>query len=302
MRNFGVISAYLSMLILLFTGCQEKIENEPVQVEKAIQTNAKPLHFNLPKLPESVSFCGEEIRLDNFDVQERMDKELIINSFYHSSTIQILKRAHRYFPIIEKALKENGMHDDMKYLCVIESALSNATSPSGAKGFWQFMSATGKEFDLTINGQVDERFNLPKSTAAACEYLENAHDKFGDWVAAAASYNCGMGGLSRVMEAQRSDDFFDLYLNRETTRYVFRILAFKSIMENPEAYGFDMEKMELYDPVLTREVSVKAPILNLSDWAIENGSNLRMLKLLNPWLISNKLTSNPTNYTILLPE
>jgi hypothetical protein len=302
MQKIGIFCSFLIIISLLFTACNEKekvVTNPP---EKTESTADKTFHVSLPKLPESISFCGEKIHLDNFDVKERMDRELVINTFYHSSTIQILKRANRYFPEIERILKENGMHDDMKYLCVIESALSNATSPSGAKGFWQFMSRTGQEFDLIVNAQVDERFNLSKSTEAACEYLENANRKFGNWVSAAASYNCGMGGLSRAMEAQQTENFFDLYISKETTRYVFRILAFKAIMEDPEAYGFNVKEMEMYEPVSTRKVEVTESIPNLSDWAVENGSNLRMLKLLNPWLVSNSLTLSPTNYTILLPE
>ncbi|MCH2223314.1 MAG: lytic transglycosylase domain-containing protein [Crocinitomicaceae bacterium] len=302
MQKIGICYSFVVSLVLLLVGCSENKNAVIDPPKKQESPQNKSLHFNLPKLPKSVAFCGEEILLDNFDVRERMDKELIINAFYHSSTIQILKRANRYFPEIEKILKEKGMHDDMKYLCVIESALSNATSPSGAKGFWQFMKPTGKEFGLTINNQVDERFNLEKSTGAACQYLENANRKFGNWVSAAASYNCGMGGLSRAMEAQQTNSFFDLYISNETTRYIFRILAFKIIMENPEEYGFNIKEMELYEPVNTRAVEVDKPITNLSDWAVNQGSNLRMLKLLNPWLVNSKLTINPTSYTILLPE
>jgi hypothetical protein len=252
-------------------------------------------------LPSEMSLFGEKIFLNGFDVRERLDKEVIVNTYYHSSTIQILKKANRYFPMIEKILKEEGIPNDMKYLCVIESALNQATSPSGAKGFWQFMPAAGKENGLKINKEVDERFHVEKSTRAACSYLKTAKRNFKDWILASASYNCGVGGLKRVMKAQQAENFFELYMNRETTRYVFRIMALKLLMENPTAYGFDPSVMELYQPVETRKIEVKKSIVDLAAWARKNGSNLRILKVLNPWLISNKLTVSGSTYIIELP-
>ena len=190
----------------------------------------------------------------------------------------------------------------MKYLCVIESALSQATSPAGAKGFWQFMPDAGEENGLLINNEVDERFHVEKSTRAACKYLKTAKRNFNDWILASASYNCGIGGLKKVVEEQQSDEFFDLYMNGETTRYVFRIMALKLLMENPTTYGFDPAQLELYEPIQTRKIEVDESIENLASWAKENGSNLRMLKVLNPWLISNKLTISDTTFTIELPK
>lgn len=285
------------MVIGFTLSCQ----NQSIEKEDEIAVQTVESEESFPEIPEKMSLFGEEIHLDNFDIRERLDKEVIVNTYFHSSTIQILKKANRYFPMIERILAEQGIPDDMKYLCVIESALNQATSPAGARGFWQFMPAAGKENGLLINKEVDERFHVEKSTLAACKYLKTARRNFDDWILASASYNCGIGGLKKVLKAQQGDNFFDLYMNRETTRYVFRIMALKLLMENPTAYGFNPDKMELYEPVKTRQLTIEESISDLAVWAKENGSNLRMLKVLNPWLISNKLTVSGTSFTIELP-
>lgn len=296
MRKTRVL--FLSLLALSFIlSCQ----NQDTQAVDHTSVEAGAEMDDYRKLPTEMSLFGENILLNNFDIRERLDKELIVNTYFHSSTIQILKKANRYFPMIEKILAEEGIPNDMKYLCVIESALNQATSPSGAKGFWQFMPAAGAENGLLINREVDERFHVEKSTRAACSYLKTAKRNFDDWILASASYNCGVGGLKRVMKAQQAESFFELYMNRETTRYVFRIMALKLLMENPKAYGFDPANMELYNPIKTRKIIVKESIVDLTAWARKNGSNLRMLKILNPWLISNKLTVSKSTYIIELP-
>ena len=294
-KTRSLILSILAISVLLSCENQKEMtaESEPIQAEG--KTDAHP------KLPTEMSLFGEEILLDNFDIRERLDKEIIVNTYYHSSTIQILKKANRYFPIIEKILEEEGIPNDMKYLCVIESALNQATSPSGAKGFWQFMPAAGAENGLRINSEVDERFHVEKSTRAACAYLKTAKRNFKNWVLASASYNCGIGGLKKVMKAQEAENFFEIYMNRETSRYVFRIMALKLLMENPTAYGFDPTKMELYQAIETRKVEVTESISDLGTWARKNGSNLRMLKILNPWLISSKLTVTGATFSIELP-
>ena len=213
-----------------------------------------------------------------------------------------MKRANRYFPEIEKALKENGIPDDFKYLCLIESGLIQAVSPAGAQGFWQFMPNTATEFNLTVNDQIDERLDVTKSTIAACQYLKNAQHKFNNWMLTAASYNSGMGGIQNALDDQMVDRYFDLHLNNETSRYVFRILAMKIIFENPEAYGFSKEQIELYEPIPTRKIQVKSSISDLKQWAKSNGSNYRMLKVLNPWILSDKLTVTNQVLTIELPK
>ncbi len=283
----------------MLSSCSSTEKQKEKDMTEIIQ---KTESFQLPDLPKSVSFCGEEFPLDNFDVRERLDKELIVNAYYHSSTIQGLKRANRYFPEIEKALKENGIPDDFKYLCLIESGLSQAVSPAGAKGFWQFMPATAEEFNLTVNNQIDERLDVTKSTNAACKYLRKAQNKFNNWMLTAASYNAGMGGIQNAMEDQLVERYFDLHLNNETSRYVFRILAMKIIFENPEAYGFSKEQIELYEPIATRKIEVKEVIPDLKKWAKENGSNYHMVKVLNPWILRDKLDVRNEVLTIELPK
>lgn len=283
----------------MLSSCSSTEKQKEKDMTEIIQ---KTESFQLPDLPKSVSFCGEEFPLDNFDVRERLDKELIVNAYYHSSTIQGLKRANRYFPEIEKALKENGIPDDFKYLCLIESGLSQAVSPAGAKGFWQFMPATAEEFNLTVNNQNDERLDVTKSTNAACKYLRKAQNKFNNWMLTAASYNAGMGGIQNAMEDQLVERYFDLHLNNETSRYVFRILAMKIIFENPEAYGFSKEQIELYEPIATRKIEVKEVIPDLKKWVKENGSNYHMVKVLNPWILRDKLDVRNEVLTIELPK
>ena len=289
----------IALISIGFKSCSdtESVNNKD-ENEKILVTEQQ----SLPPLPDSVSFCGQLVAIDNFDLEERLDLELIVNSYYHSATIQIIKRANRYFPEIERVLEEEGMPDDLKYIAVIESSLKQAISRTGAKGFWQFMPAAGKEHGLEMSAQVDERFHIEKSTRAACDYFKNSMRKFDDWYLAAASYNCGIGGLNKEIERQESTNFFDLYLNKETSRYVFRLLALKIILQNPKAYGFDPEKLELYEGVDTKSYKVTSSIDDLAIWAKNKGSNLRMLKVLNPWLIGNSLPVGQKEYTIKLPK
>ena len=283
--------------LLFLVSCDNEIEIRDKKIEKQ-EVN---LNFHLPKLPQSVLFCGKEYNLDNFDIKERLDKELIINTYYHSSTIQSFKRANRFFSKLELLLKENDVPDDMKYLCLIESGLIQAVSPSGAKGFWQFMPLTAKEYGLKVNKEIDERLHIEKSTIAACEYLNDANEHFDDWVLSAAAYNRGVAGIESDLSSQNVSNYFDIHLNNETSRYVFRILALKIIFENPEAYGFNIDDIELYEPFKTRIIEVDYTINNLMIWAKEQNSNYHMLKLLNPWLISTKLTYKGTKFQIQLP-
>lgn len=277
-------------------------ESEPKVEEKTTVETSKEA-FVLPELPKEMTFAGQTIVLDNFDIKERLDKELIVNTYYHSSTIQSFKRANRYFPTLEKILAEENVPEDFKYLCLIESGLTQAVSPAGAKGFWQFMPKTGEEYGLTVNQEVDERLHIEKSTHAACEYLKDANAKFDDWLLTSASYNRGVGGITRDLETQEVEDYFDLHLNNETSRYVFRILALKLIFESPEAYGFNKDKLSLYESIPTRSIEVSSSIDNLMHWAKENGSNFHMLKTLNPWIRGNKLTIRQSkSYIIQLPK
>jgi hypothetical protein len=252
--------------------------------------------------PTAIDFAGEKAPLQIADVRERLDRELLVNANLHSSTILIMKRANRAFPIIEPILKQYGVPDDFKYLAVIESALTNAVSPSGAKGVWQFMPETAKEKGMEVNESVDERYHLQKATEAACKYLVAAKQKFGNWTLAAASYNGGMNGVNTKIVEQQVTDYYDLLLTDETSRYVFRILALKEIMKHPDLYGFEVDKNEMYDYIPTKTIEVDSSITDLAVFAKKQGINYKILKIHNPWLRDKKL-SNPTKkkYLIEIP-
>lgn len=251
---------------------------------------------------KTLDFCGEKVPMHIADVQERYDRELTINRNLHASTELVIKRANRMFPVMEPILKKYGVPDDFKYLAVIESRLENAVSPAGARGVWQFMPATAKEYGLEVNEIIDERYHLEKATEAACKYLLDAKKRFGSWTMAAASYNGGMAGMTRQMDRQKATDYYDLLFIEETSRYVFRILALKEIMRNPEKYGYNIPQNELYKPIKTKKISVSTSVENLADWSIEQGINYKVLKIHNPWLrdISLKNTSGK-NYQIEIP-
>ena len=252
--------------------------------------------------PSEVDFAGEKTPLTIADVKERFDRELLINANLHSSTILIIKRANRAFPIIEPILKQYGVPDDFKYLAVIESALVNAVSPAGARGIWQFMPDTAKEKGMEVSESVDERYHLIKSTEAACKYLLAAKQKFGNWTLAAASYNGGMTGVNTKITEQKVSDYYDLLLTDETSRYVFRILALKEIMKNPTLYGFQLSNNELYEIIPTKKIVVDSTITDLATFAKTQGINYKILKIHNPWLRDKKL-SNPTKkkYELEIP-
>lgn len=271
--------------------------------EAAPKPNHPAQDVYAPEMPETVEFAGEALPMDNFDAKERFDRELISNCFRHSATFLFFKKANRYFPIIEPILKANGVPDDMKYLSVAESALSNAVSPAGARGFWQFMSGSAKERNLEVNSEVDERYHLEKATVAACKYLKEAHKELGSWTLAAASYNMGKAGLKKRMREQGGTTYFDLHLNSETSRYVSRIMAIKEIMKNPTRYGFHLEPKDLYPAMPAfKTVTVKGSVPSFPEFAKENKTTYRMLKLYNPWLRKTSLTNkyNKT-YKIRIP-
>ncbi len=250
----------------------------------------------------SLNFCDEKVPMHIADVEERFDRELTINKSLHASTELVIKRSTRYFPVMEPILKKYGIPDDFKYLAVIESKLENAVSPAGARGVWQFMPATAKEFGLEVNDVVDERYHLEKSTEAACKYLLAAKKKFGSWTLAAASYNGGMAGVSKQQERQKMDNYYDLLLTEETSRYVFRILALKELMKNPAKYGYSIPENEMYKTIPTKIVEVNTSIENLADFAIEQGINYKILKIHNPWLRDISLTNKTGKfYAIEIP-
>ncbi len=252
--------------------------------------------------PTEVDFAGEKTPLQISDVRERLDRELLINANLDATTALIIKRANRVFPIIEPILAKYGVPDDFKYLAVIESGLVNAVSSAGARGVWQFMPETAKEKGMEVNDIVDERYHLEKSTEAACRYLLAAKEKFGSWTLAAASYNGGMNGITKRIDEQKVNNYYDLALTEETSRYVFRILALKEIMRQPAKYGFNIYPSDLYTQIPTKKVAVDSSITDLTGFAISQGINYKILKIHNPWLRDKKLV-NPTKkrYEIEIP-
>lgn len=278
-------------------------DNDEKKTDKEYQQHISEKYkvFSLPT-PHDLDFAGEKIPLEDIDIRERLDKELVINTYYHSQTFFVLKKSKRWFPIIEPILKEEGVPDDFKYLAVIESNLDNVVSPAGASGVWQFMKSTGLNYDLEINAFVDERYNIEKSTRAACKYLKQSYAYFKSWTLAAASYNMGTGGIQTTLKEQNVSNYYDLYLNQETARYVFRIAAMKAIFESPESYGFNVRPKDYYEPYQTQTIEVDSTIGNLNTFAQEKGFNLKIIKLLNPWLRDKSLPNKTRKkYSILLP-
>jgi membrane-bound lytic murein transglycosylase D len=256
-----------------------------------------------PEIPTYLEFAGEKIPTENFEVFERMEREFLSNTYWHSATILAIKRANRWFPVIEPILKKNSIPDDFKYLAVAESNLDNVVSPAGATGFWQFMKPAGEKYGLEINSQVDERYHVEKSTEAACKYLKDSYNLFGSWIASAASYNMGQDGVKKQQTRQKAKNYFNLVLNSETSRFVARIVSLKYILQNPEKYGFDIKSEEKYKPIEYAEVTLDSSVADLADYANSFGVNYFILKMYNPWLRDNYLSNKiKTAYTIKLPK
>lgn len=291
---FGLAFVGLSSLFMFATKGEESNETD-----KSLLVSCET---KLTPRPKSIKFLDESVPLHITDVKERLDRELLVNTYWHSNTILLMKRANKYFPIIEPILKKNGVPDDFKYLATIESGLDNVVSPAGARGFWQIMPRTAKELNLEITKTVDERYNLELATEAACKYLLKSKEELGSWALVAASYNVGLSAVKRRMEEQHVNSYFDLYLPTETARYVFRIIAIKEIMENPLKYGFAIEKDELFQYEPTKNITVDTTITNLALFAKTHGINYKLLKLHNPWLRDKYLEDKSGKlYTIKIP-
>jgi len=255
------------------------------------------------QVPDYLDFAGESVPLSNPDILERMDRELLVNTYWQSNGLLMFKRAQKFFPIIEPILAKHGIPDDFKYLAVIESGLTNAKSPAGASGVWQIMKATGRENGLEVNKNVDERYNLEKSTEVACKYLKKAKNRLGTWTLAAAAYNAGNAGISRRLKAQDVTTYYDLLLGEETGRYVFRIIALKEILSNPNKYGFNFRDKDLYQPIPTYKVAVDSVVTDFSGFAKHFGINYKILKLHNPWLREKHLNNaSKKEYLIEIPR
>ncbi|TDH25539.1 lytic transglycosylase domain-containing protein [Segetibacter sp. 3557_3] len=298
-RSIVVFSVGTLFGMFLIAQCAFKDDEQSGTTKYQAQVLPK---LYLPEVPKQASFAGESVPLDRWEVHEAFDRELIYNYNNPGHISYILKLSKRYFPLIEERLKANNIPDDFKYLCVAESNLQNLISKVGATGFWQFMKTTGPGYNLQISEDVDERYEVRKSTDAACKYLKQAYDRFGSWTAAAASYNCGMGGYNAQATFQQSKYYYDLQLPEETNKYIFRILSFKELMSNAKQMGYMVTDDNGYRTIETRQVVVTSSISNLAQWAIDKGTTYKMVKLLNPWL-RNRSLSVPAgkSYTISLP-
>jgi len=300
-RLYYVIIGFTSAVVLLFIFNFDS-PNSSISKNSNIQF---PQGYSVvsPYIPEQLDFCGENVPLENIDVRERIEREFIVQTYYHSASVLSLKRINRWFPVIEEILKEKGIPDDFKYLALAESGLANVVSPAGATGYWQFMKDAGKSYGLIINKEIDERYNVEKSTYAACDYLLDARKKFGSWTLAAASYNKGQNGISNQLGRQKATNYFNLVLNEETSRYIPRIISLKYVMRNPKRYGFDVNHDQLYPPYNTYKVKLDTAVAHFADYAKLHGLNYKTLKLFNPWLRDNYLTNKKKKrYFITLPK
>ena len=287
-------------IILSIAQSFKGINEKPVGSHQATDTLYNIKSFNLP---DDVTFAGEKMPLDNFDTRESLEREILTSAYRHSSTILIIMRANRYLPLIEKILKKNNVPDDFKYLVAAESEYSNMVSPAGATGFWQIMPETGREEGMEINTVVDERYDVEKSTQFACDYFLRSYEKYGNWTLAAASYNGGRNGIDEQIDIQHERNYYDLLLTEETARYIFRAVAYKLVISDPQNYGFKIAKKDLFPELKYYEVKVDTSITDFSEFAKKFGTNYKMLKILNPWLRKPYLTPKPhKEYQIKIPS
>lgn len=299
--NALIIAVAMLASSVILVSAFKKDDSESKTAYKTMDEDVLGPQYYSVKVPAYIDFAGEPVPVHIDDVKERLERELIVNAYRHSSTFLLLKRKTRWFPVIEQILAEEGVPDDFKYLCVAESALAQAVSPSNAVGFWQFLSGTAKEYGLEVNREVDERYHVEKSTRAAAKYLKKAKAKFGTWTEAAASYNMGMSGLTNQQKRQGEDGYYDILLNSETSRYVFRILALKEVLSNPTNYGFMLDYEDQYQPYQYREVFVDASVEDFATFAKQHNTNYKTLKILNPWLRDKTLTVKSNTYKIKVP-
>ncbi len=301
MKKLAIVAIILASVAIAgeaFIFATQKDTSEELHV-RAIRADYR---VYAPSIPDSLTFCGERVPLNLYYVREGLDRELVSNMYYQSSTLFNIKRATRVFPTIERILKEEGVPQDMKYLCVIESSLQNVTSPAGAGGYWQFMKATGQKYGLEITDEIDMRNDLEASTRAACRYLKSMKAQFGGWTEAAAAYNCGENGMERRLANQRQKSYYDLYLNRETQRYVYRILALKLIMQHPQDYGYTVRRCDTYPELPYEEVTLSGQNVDLVQFAVDNGTSYKMLRTYNPWITTDKLKNKANKtYKVRIP-
>ena len=295
----GVI-VVISTLIFAVQSNNQLIELKEEAAQKSV---AEGYRITPIAIPEDLNFAGEKVPQDDPEIMERIDREFLVNTYWQSNAMLLMKRSNKYFPVIEPILAKNGVPDDFKYLAVAESGLDNVVSPARATGFWQIMKATGQEYGLEINKNVDERYNLQKSTEVACQYLKKYKKKYGNWTLAAAAYNTGTGSVDKYLRTQKVSDYYDLLLGSETGRYVFRIMAIKEILSHPDKYGFDLEKDDFYSAAPTFTVEVDTPVSSFADFANQYEINYKILKRHNPWLREAHLNNaSKKKYMIEIPN
>jgi len=292
----------ISLIVLVFIGYQF-LESSTYPAEKGRGEKTDQWFFRTVEVPDTLTFAGEPVPLKYSDVYESLDRELLVNSYFHSQTLRYLKMAPRFFSMIEPILKEDSIPDDFKYLALAESGFDpTIVSPAGAVGFWQFMKGTARDYGLEVDGEIDERYNIEKSTHAACAYFHESYEKYGSWTMVAATYNAGRNFVDKQIERQKETNYYNLLLGEETERYVFRILALKLVLENPKKYRFLVPEDELYPKWKTKTIKISGAVPDFADFAKEQGTNYKILKMLNPWLREAYLTNRAgKTYEIKLP-
>ena len=297
----SLIAIIMVSSLLIFSTKNSDINPEN-NVKENNKNTSETYQIKALKIPAELNFAGERVPLEKADIKERIDRELLVNTYWQSNGLLLLKRTHKYFPIIEPILEKNGIPNDFKYLAVIESGLQNVTSPAGAKGFWQIMKGTARDNGLEVNDNIDERYHIEKATQVACDYLKASKKRFGSWTLAAAAYNAGNAGISRKIKAQKVTDYYDLLVADETKRYIPRMVALKEILTNPEKYGFIFSEEDLYKLIPTKIIEVDTVITNIATFSKNLGINYKVLKLHNPWLRENKLNNKSRRmYQIKIP-
>lgn len=311
MKHLKNILAFIGLIAVVSTlifavqsdGVEEKPETKEVKPQVTDKNVADTYQISAIEIPKDLNFAGEAVPQEDPEIMERVDREFLVNTYWQSNALLLMKRANKYFPIIEPILKKNGIPDDFKYLAVAESGLENVVSPAGATGFWQIMKGTGREYGLEINDNVDERYHVEKATQVACDYLNKWKDRFGSWTLTAAAYNAGPAGIQKYMGIQQVDDYYDLLLGQETGRYVFRILAIKEIISNRDKYGFQLEEDDMYEKVPTFTVEIDTAVTNWADFAELYEINYKVLKRHNPWLREPHLNNaSRKKYIIEIPN
>ena len=306
LKNILILLGVFFVVSTLVFAVQDTSQNntdEDYSTVKVDKNVAEGYRISAIEIPADLNFAGERVPQEDPEIMERIDREFLVNTYWQSNALLLMKRANKYFPIIEPILAKNGIPDDFKYLAVAESGLQNVVSHAGATGFWQIMKGTGKEYGLEINANVDERYHLEKSTEVACRYLNKWKEKYGTWTLTASAYNAGPGAINKYLGIQQVDNYYDLLLGQETGRYVFRIMAIKEILSNPEKYGFEIERDDMYNAVPTFKVEINEPVFNFADFAQKYEINYKILKRHNPWLREAHLNnSSGKSYTIEIPN